>query len=174
MKELGVAHHAYLGTPPARTPGQDPTVYPDSGLTWVTPTQAGRARDADVDCFSLADISAEVSDLVAAVDAWRPDLLVTYDASGGYGHVDHVRMHHVTVATGRATGVGVLEIIPPGRREDFPDGQWLDLASELPTVRKALRHHTSQLMVTGNEVVHRGGPRQPIGTLIGLRVHTPE
>ncbi|AVZ39739.1 MULTISPECIES: N-acetyl-1-D-myo-inositol-2-amino-2-deoxy-alpha-D-glucopyranoside deacetylase [unclassified Dietzia] len=36
-----------------------------------------------------------VDEMVALVDDWRPDLVVTYDPRGGYGHPDHIRAHEV-------------------------------------------------------------------------------
>ncbi len=39
--------------------------------------------------------SAAVTELTALLEAWEPDLLVTYDPVGGYGHPDHIRAHQV-------------------------------------------------------------------------------
>ena len=36
--------------------------------------------------------------LVAVIDEVRPDVLLTYDADGGYGHPDHVAAHQVSLA----------------------------------------------------------------------------
>jgi len=38
------------------------------------------------------------SDLAALIDERQPDLVVTYDRFGVYGHPDHVKAHQVTVA----------------------------------------------------------------------------
>ncbi len=41
---------------------------------------------------------AQVDALVAVLEEVRPQVVVTYDADGGYGHPDHVRAHEITVA----------------------------------------------------------------------------
>src|SRR6185369_10668850 len=37
-------------------------------------------------------------ELVRVVREVRPQVLVSYDANGGYGHPDHIRAHQITVA----------------------------------------------------------------------------
>ena len=37
-----------------------------------------------------------VTALVTEIEDFRPDLVVTYDPSGGYGHPDHIRAHRIT------------------------------------------------------------------------------
>lgn len=49
------------------------------------------------------------------------------------------------------------------------EGEWHDLAGELPTVVAALQGYGSQLVVDGSDVVHVGGQRQPIQTRVGVR-----
>lgn len=39
-----------------------------------------------------------VDQLVAVLDEWRPQLVVTYDPHGGYGHPDHIRAHEIVHA----------------------------------------------------------------------------
>ncbi len=39
-----------------------------------------------------------VTALAAVIDQTRPDVLLTYDADGGYGHPDHVAAHQVALA----------------------------------------------------------------------------
>lgn len=81
---LGVTSHL-LG------PGADgsPTRWRDSGMEGSPASRHPRAwTGAD-----LADAAAAVRAVVDAVD---PDVVVTYDATGGYGHPDHVRTHEAT------------------------------------------------------------------------------
>ena len=68
---------------------------------------AGRWRDSGMmgtpanerpDCFWQADLGEAVRALVAVLREVRPQVVVTYDAKGGYGHPDHVQAHRVTVA----------------------------------------------------------------------------
>lgn len=66
--------------------------HPDSGMAGTT---AGHAA------FAGADPDDCTRALVALVRAHRPQVLVTYDANGGYGHPDHIRAHQITVAAFR-------------------------------------------------------------------------
>ena len=84
MDVLGVTHHL-LGA----DAGGAPTAYRDSGMAGSEAAAHPRAW-AGVD---LADAAAAVR---SVIDAVRPDVVVTYDASGGYRHPDHVRTHEAT------------------------------------------------------------------------------
>ncbi len=165
---LGVHHHTFLGAPPALVVGGSPRLYRDSGMRWVTPTVAGPADEADPRSFTAASVSEAAADLAAYVRAVEPDALVTYDADGGYGHPDHVRLHEVAVETARETGVPLL-VLAGGRPGADATWEWHDLSAHRPAVAAALAHHATQLTVDGADVVHSGGQREPIGTQIGLR-----
>jgi N-acetyl-1-D-myo-inositol-2-amino-2-deoxy-alpha-D-glucopyranoside deacetylase len=56
------------------------------------------------DCFWRADVDEAVRELVAIVREVRPQVVVTYDDNGGYGHPDHIQAHRVTVAAFEAAG----------------------------------------------------------------------
>lgn len=166
---LGVSRHAFLGTAPARVPGAAPRVYRDSGMQWVTPTVAGPADATDERAFSVSPVGEQVDDLCALIEDARAQgrpytLLVTYDAQGGYGHPDHVRMHEVVRAAAERTGTPWAEV----RSEQGPGVEWFDLAEELPRVQQALRAHASQLTLQddGVSVVHVGGQAQDVVTTI--------
>ncbi len=169
---LGVHHHAFLGAPPALARGRRPRLYRDSGMRWVTPALAGPAADADAHSLTAATVEEAAADLAAYLLEVQPDTLITYDADGGYGHPDHVRVHEVAVAAARATGIPLLvlagatadTLADPGE-----DWEWHDWAEHRPAVAAALAHHASQLTVDGTDVVHVGGQREPIRTRIGLR-----
>lgn len=163
--ELGVARQEFLGTPPALGPGRAERTYRDSGMRWLTPTLAGPAADAGVDSLTSGPVADAVTDGLAVVAAWRPDLVISYDLGGGYGHPDHVRTAEIALAVARDAGLPLLQVVSgtPG------DATWLDLADQLDPVRRALGHYRSQLTVHGDHVVHVGGQRQPIDTTIGLR-----
>ncbi|MFH0242519.1 N-acetyl-1-D-myo-inositol-2-amino-2-deoxy-alpha-D-glucopyranoside deacetylase [Streptomyces sp. HK10] len=79
MRELGVADHRFLGGP-----GR----YRDSGMF-------GTPANERPDCFWRADVDEAASHLVAEIRQVRPQVLVTYDPDGGYGHPDHIQAHRV-------------------------------------------------------------------------------
>ncbi|WP_432094145.1 N-acetyl-1-D-myo-inositol-2-amino-2-deoxy-alpha-D-glucopyranoside deacetylase [Streptomyces sp. bgisy100] len=81
MKELGVEDHRFLGGA-----GR----YRDSGMMGV----ASNDRPGS---FWSADVDTAAGELVAVVREVRPQVLVTYDDNGGYGHPDHIRAHHVAM-----------------------------------------------------------------------------
>ncbi|WP_031506104.1 N-acetyl-1-D-myo-inositol-2-amino-2-deoxy-alpha-D-glucopyranoside deacetylase [Streptomyces megasporus] len=81
MRELGVADHRFLGGP-----GR----YRDSGMF-------GTPANERPDCFWRADVDEAASHLVAEIRQVRPQVLVTYDPNGGYGHPDHIQAHRVAM-----------------------------------------------------------------------------
>ena len=48
-------------------------------------------------CFALESPQAAASPLVRAVREFRPQVMLGYDATGGYPHPDHVKCHQVTI-----------------------------------------------------------------------------
>lgn len=169
---LGISSLAFLGNPPALAVGEEPRRYRDSGMQWVRPGVAGPANTDDAESFTAADPQQVTDDLAAMIAAVGADLVVSYQADGGYGHPDHVRMHEVSVAAAAAAGVRFAEIVP--EREDGEQEEdglvWYDLAHEIPTVVEALQCHATQLTVDGDDVIHVGGQREPIRTALGLRL----
>jgi len=81
MRALGVTDHRFLGGP-----GR----YRDSGMMGVP------ANDRP-DCFWRADLEEAAAGLVEIVREVRPQVLVTYDENGGYGHPDHIQAHRVAL-----------------------------------------------------------------------------
>jgi LmbE family N-acetylglucosaminyl deacetylase len=72
---IGLARIAWLG-------------YADSGMS-------GWDQNDHEDSLHRADLDEAAGRLAAVVDEERADILVGYDWHGGYGHPDHVKVHHV-------------------------------------------------------------------------------
>jgi len=142
--------------------------FTDSGMRWVTPELAGPAEDAGADSLTAAGVDGPAAHLVAYLRAWRADLLVSYDAHGGYGHPDHVACHEIAVAASAASGVPLVEVVSEPLLPVDGALAW-HAPEQLPSVRRALGCYASQLQVDGDEVVHVGGQRQPIADTIWLR-----
>ena len=66
------------------------------------------------DCFWRADLLAATTHLVEVIREVRPQVVVTYDDFGGYGHPDHIQAHRVAMYGGRP-GRGALVPPRPGR-----------------------------------------------------------
>lgn len=75
--------------------------YVDSGMM-------GEAGNDDPASFWRAPFDEAVGRLVAQIRAFRPDVLVTYDAYGGYGHPDHIQTHRVSLVAAEAAAVPAL------------------------------------------------------------------
>jgi LmbE family N-acetylglucosaminyl deacetylase len=75
--------------------------YADSGLM-------GDHRPAGLTAFVDADPHEAASRLAALLTEESADVLTTYDANGGYGHPDHVRVHEVGALAADLAGTPVL------------------------------------------------------------------
>lgn len=102
MAELGVTDHRFLGGF-----GR----YRDSGMKWHPDGHAVAADETDARAFANADLVEAADHLVAILREVRPQVVVTYDQFGGYGHPDHVQAHRV------ATYAVALAAVPSYRRD---------------------------------------------------------
>jgi N-acetyl-1-D-myo-inositol-2-amino-2-deoxy-alpha-D-glucopyranoside deacetylase len=102
MRILGVTDHRYLGGF-----GR----YRDSGMVWHEDGHATIGPDVPENAFWLADLTDAADDLVAVIREVRPQVLVTYDQFGMYGHPDHVQAHRV------ATYAANLAAVPSYRHD---------------------------------------------------------
>ncbi|MCK7627565.1 N-acetyl-1-D-myo-inositol-2-amino-2-deoxy-alpha-D-glucopyranoside deacetylase [Streptomyces sp. RS10V-4] len=81
MAALGVGDHRFLGGP-----GR----YRDSGMR-------GAPQNDRPGSFWRAPVDEAAAHLVAVIREVRPQVLVTYDPNGGYGHPDHIQAHRVAM-----------------------------------------------------------------------------
>ncbi len=77
---LGVTDHRFLGGP-----GR----WRDSGMM-------GAATNDLPGSFWLADVAEAADELLGVITEVRPQVLVSYDARGCYGHPDHIQAHRVS------------------------------------------------------------------------------
>jgi N-acetyl-1-D-myo-inositol-2-amino-2-deoxy-alpha-D-glucopyranoside deacetylase len=78
---MGVTDHRFLGGA-----GR----YRDSGMMGLPSNEHPRA-------FWGADVDEAAGHLVEIIREVRPQVLVTYDANGSYGHPDHIQSHRVAM-----------------------------------------------------------------------------
>jgi LmbE family N-acetylglucosaminyl deacetylase len=58
--------------------------------------------------FVDVEVGAAAARLAEILEAERASVLTSYDANGGYGHPDHLAVHHVAAAAARLAGTPVL------------------------------------------------------------------
>lgn len=95
MQLLGVKDHRFLGGGFRK--------YRDSGMM-------GTESNSRPDVFWNADFSQAVSDLVQVIDEVRPQVMITYDEFGGYGHPDHIQAHRVAMAAAKQSDWKIQKI----------------------------------------------------------------
>jgi LmbE family N-acetylglucosaminyl deacetylase len=61
--------------------------YRDSGM-------AGTEENLDPRSLAMADLDEVVGKIVAHIRRERPEVIVTFDEAGGYGHPDHIAIHY--------------------------------------------------------------------------------
>jgi LmbE family N-acetylglucosaminyl deacetylase len=115
-KALGVQHLELLG-------------YHDSGM------MGWESNDAPGSFWSMpVDEAAEP--LVALIEKYQPDVVVTYDDNGFYGHPDHIQAHRITLAALKKAGSTAKVYFPAFRRSSMPTfrAELEALGIELPEV----------------------------------------
>ena len=154
---LGITDQRFLGGP-----GR----WRDSGMM-------GLPDNDSPDCFWQADLATAAAELAQVILDVRPQVLVTYDENGFYGHPDHIQAHRVATrsdrrggrpGTGRpwqvakfyatamprsvAVAAGVAYFVP-----FVPDEQVtteIDGTAYLAAKTAAMRAHATQIVVDGD------------------------
>jgi len=96
MKALGVTDHRILGGP-----GR----FRDSGMEWHESGAAQPKSTVRDDTFWRADLTEAADLLVEIIREVRPQVLVTYDQFGNYGHPDHIQAHRVAMYAAQLAAV---------------------------------------------------------------------
>ena len=82
MAQLGISDFRFLGAPNKK--------WRDSGMMGTTQNERG-------DVFWQADLDEASYELVKIILEIKPQVLITYDEFGGYGHPDHIKAHRVAM-----------------------------------------------------------------------------
>ncbi len=72
--------------------------YHDSGMM-------GWPQNDDAHAFWQVPVEEAAARLAPLMEKYRPDVVVTYDENGFYGHPDHIQAHRITVAAAATTGI---------------------------------------------------------------------
>lgn len=114
--------------------------YRDSGMV-NTPANANPLA------FTNVDVEAAAARLVALVRAERPQVLITYDENGGYGHPDHIMAHRIATIAYESAGDTTRFPVQPGEAGPWQPGKLYYVS--WPRER---------LMAMRDEVIARGLP----------------
>ena len=120
MRALGVTDQRFLGGP-----GR----FRDSGMIGWPANDRPRALWQAASSPVIFDEA--VAALVAIVRELRPQVLVTYDENGGYGHPDHIMAHRIAMAAVERAAIG-------------PDGWAVERAYWITAPRSALEAELAQ------------------------------
>ena len=82
MVHLGINDFRFLGSPNKK--------WRDSGMI-------GTAQNERKDVFWQADLTEAAQELVKIILEIKPQVLITYDEFGGYGHPDHIKANQVAM-----------------------------------------------------------------------------
>lgn len=82
MIELGISDFRFLGSPNKK--------WRDSGMI-------GAPQNERKDVFWQSDLDEAAKELVKVILEIKPQVMITYDEFGGYGHPDHIKAHQVAM-----------------------------------------------------------------------------
>jgi N-acetyl-1-D-myo-inositol-2-amino-2-deoxy-alpha-D-glucopyranoside deacetylase len=163
LHELGAGTPLFLGERNARAFSRGPGFrYVDSGMAWGADGRAVAAPDAPEGAFSMNAWAAR--DAEAAAQRFRPDLVVSYDGDGGYGHPDHRWASAVARAAAAKRGAPFVEVVPT------EESGGVAIPIDLEAKRRALAAHASQLTLTDDGYVLSGGQHHVLEPVERYRV----
>ncbi|GAA4421772.1 hypothetical protein GCM10023169_15100 [Georgenia halophila] len=119
LEALGVSAHRFLDTEPGLA-ARRPARFTDSGMAWVRPGVAGPGSESQGDAFTAVPVDVAARLLAAIIRRARPQVIVTEEPDGGYGHPDHVHVHQVTMRA--------VELAADARPVEDDDDPLTDLA----------------------------------------------
>ncbi|MFG1703992.1 N-acetyl-1-D-myo-inositol-2-amino-2-deoxy-alpha-D-glucopyranoside deacetylase [Nonomuraea sp. M3C6] len=136
---LGVEDHRFLGAP-----GR----WRDSGMMGV-------ASNDHPDAFWRADLDEAAGELVKVIRRVRPQVLVTYDGNGFYGHPDHIQAHRVS-----------RRAFELAAKPDFGEGEPWQIAKFYHTAvaRSVLRRAAEALRVADVDFITEDVDDMPFGS----------
>jgi N-acetyl-1-D-myo-inositol-2-amino-2-deoxy-alpha-D-glucopyranoside deacetylase len=133
MDALGVTDVRFLGGP-----GR----YRDSGMMGVPANEHPRA-------LWNADLDEAVAHAVAVVREVRPQVVVTYDENGGYGHPDHIQAHRVAMGA-------VAAAADPAYRPDLGEAWTVSKVYWCCMPRSVLQQGIEAMAAAGDDTFFEG------------------
>ena len=144
-KALGVASLLLLG-------------YRDSGM-------AGTDGNTAPGAFCTVDVEEAAARLAQVLQEEAADALVTYDENGGYGHPDHIQVHHVGMRAADLAGTPSVYLATINREEVL---RFIEQGAELGLAPEDLEGAP-----TPEEMATMGMPESEITTTVDVSGHIP-
>jgi len=129
---LGVTDHRFLGGP-----GR----WRDSGMM-------GTEGNDDPRCFWRADVDEAARALLDVIEEVRPEVLVSYDANGFYGHPDHIQAHRVAWRAFEKGTPGLVKFYATAAQDSDQVTTEIDATAYLDAKIAAMRAHATQIAVS--------------------------
>lgn len=160
MTHLGISDWRLLG---------GPGKYRDSGMM-------GEPSNNREGCFWQTDLLAAAEDLVPVIRELRPQVLITYDDFGGYGHPDHIQAHRTAMY---ASQLAAAPTFRPelGQAWDVPKIYWTAISKSMIRAGiKALRDSgdTSDMAMMDPDEIQFGVDDALVTTQIDAREYLPQ
>ena len=144
--------------------------YVDSGMM-------GTEGNDDPASFWRAPLDEAIGRVVAQIRQFRPDVYVTYDAFGGYGHPDHLQTHRVGLLAAEACAVPAL----------YPEAgpAWRIRKVYLGSLPKSVIWRATEMLSAAGlpspfgdfdspEDIPMGVPDEELGAIVDVRPHLKE
>jgi N-acetyl-1-D-myo-inositol-2-amino-2-deoxy-alpha-D-glucopyranoside deacetylase len=129
---LGVTDHRFLG----------------GAGRWRDSGMMGTTGNDDPRCFWRADVDVAARALLDVIAEVRPQVLVSYDADGAYGHPDHIQAHRVARLAFERSGPGGPDRFYVTAAPDSPEATTdIDGRAYLGRKQDAMRAHETQITV---------------------------
>lgn len=103
LRQLGVRRRIFLdqvagSRPDGSASGDAARRLCDSGMRWLSPGLAGPDPDAGPDALTAVPVDELVERVAVVIRHVRPEVILTEDPGGSYGHPDHLHVHRVVMA----------------------------------------------------------------------------
>jgi N-acetyl-1-D-myo-inositol-2-amino-2-deoxy-alpha-D-glucopyranoside deacetylase len=160
---LGVTDHRYLGGT-----GR----WRDSGMM-------GAASNDHPLCFWRADLDEAAGELVKVIREVRPQVLVTYDDRGNYGHPDHIQAHRVAWRAFELAADPAYTVRgePGDAGEPWRIGKFYAYATPRTVLARAIAVMREARLpfgrVAGLDELGSGVPDGQVTTVVDARAHLP-
>ncbi|MGW4639371.1 N-acetyl-1-D-myo-inositol-2-amino-2-deoxy-alpha-D-glucopyranoside deacetylase [Sphaerisporangium sp. NPDC004334] len=152
-KALGVEDHRFLG----------------GAGRWRDSGMMGEPTNDNPSCFWRADLDEAAGELVKTIREVRPQVLVTYDENGFYGHPDHIQAHRVAWRAFELAADASF-----GEGEPWQVAKFYITAMSKSSLRKvgeAMREAGVEFFADDVEDIPFGSPDSEITTVIDARAY---